>query len=157
MHDFITEPSQPYYLPFIFYPQAGDLTKISVNSKVKFELSRNGTYWGLLSITPTDFMECKKCRISFSNTYETLDCRGCTKERHELVKGMGTIIDYEVKDYVYSTGLKLTINLHNDVYYAVIFPHGIYYNYFLGCSKDDQISFEAWITKGKLIRIFNLF
>ena len=109
------------------FPKAGDISSIPLTSKVKLEVTRNGQFWRLITIAPSNFQDCTKCRAPLSNAYEALNCKGCLNPEHELAKGTASIVDIELKDYTYGNGLKNTLSLDEITYFTVIFSNGFYY------------------------------
>lgn len=133
------------------------LDQFVVGDKVRLELKKQNKFYRIISITASDFFDCVICKAPITNAHEAINCEGCMKDPKTLLTGQAELLESELNNYEKSKGLKLTLLNDDKKYYTVVFQNQLYFKEFISCDIGKNFNFEAWVTNGQLIKLFNVY
>ena len=130
-----------------------DISRFDINSKVKVVVDGNK----VKSIEAVEFNDCPSCKVPLSSLYEALNCSHGSNPFKTHVRSGAMVDSLELNNYEHGKGYKLGLSIENEMKYAVIFENSPLFTKMKNFDIGDNVHVEAWIIKGNLMKIYNLY
>ena len=130
-----------------------DISGLEKNSKVKLEL--NG--YKLKSIEPADFIDCPDCKAPISSLYEALSCSHGSNNPKTYIDEKAELLILELNKYKHGNGYKIAFKIDEDTKYSVIFENSPFFNIVHNANVGEELRIKAWLDKGNLMKICDLY
>ena len=130
-----------------------DASRFDVDSKVKIVADGNK----VKSIEAAEFNDCPSCKMPLSSLYDVLNCAHGSNTFKTHVKSDAVVDSLQLNDYKHGKGYKLGLLINDEMKYAVIFENCPLFAKMKNFAIGEIVHVKAWIIKGNLMKIYNLY